>query len=77
MLLPREPLLNQLSQRERRYVELEQRVAQLASASNAPEYQQLSKELAQLKELSLFGNQLSDATKRQIKNALPRVDIKF
>ena len=54
MLLPREPLLNQLRQRERRYVELEQRVAQLASASNTPEYQQLSKELAQLKELVML-----------------------
>ena len=54
MALPREPLLNQLRQRERRYVELEQRVAQLASASNTPEYQQLSKELAQLKELVML-----------------------
>ena len=54
MAVPREPLLNQLIQRERRYAELEQRLAQIASTPNAPEYQQRSKELAQLKELVML-----------------------
>ena len=47
-------LLNQLSQRERRYADVEQRLAQGASNPNAPDYQQLSRELAQLKELVLL-----------------------
>lgn len=53
-MLPRAQLLNQLIQREQRYTELEQRLAQLASTPGAAEYQQLSKELTQLKELVML-----------------------
>jgi peptide chain release factor 1 len=51
MILPRDQFLAQLTQCERRYTEVEQRLAQLASKPDEPEYQQLSKELAQLKDL--------------------------
>ncbi|MBI4353688.1 MAG: peptide chain release factor 1 [Candidatus Omnitrophica bacterium] len=47
-------MLNQLLQREQRYVELEPRLVQLAATPNSPEYQQHSKELAQLKEIVML-----------------------
>jgi len=53
MLLPRDQFLAQLSQLDRRYTELEHQLAQLATQPDSKEYQELSKELAKLKELVL------------------------
>ena len=49
-MLPRDQFLAYLTERDRRYRDLEHRVAQLATQPDAPEYQRLSKELTQLKE---------------------------
>jgi len=53
MHLPREQLLAQLTQLEKRYEELEHQLAQSAAQGGSPEYQRLSKEHAQLKDLVL------------------------
>ncbi|MBI3324176.1 MAG: peptide chain release factor 1 [Candidatus Omnitrophica bacterium] len=52
-MLSREKFLEQLIQLERRYTELEERAAALASQPDSPDYKQVSKELAQLKEFAL------------------------
>jgi len=52
MQIPKDQLLEQLSQLERRYTELEQRAAQLAgNASESQAYQELSRELSDLREI--------------------------
>ena len=51
MALPREQLLAQFSQLDRRYAELEQQLAQHAAQSDSKAYHELSKELVQLKEI--------------------------
>ena len=51
MKLPRDEFLTHLQALEQRYAELEGQLAQLASRHDASEYQQLSKELAKLKDL--------------------------
>jgi peptide chain release factor 1 len=52
MQLPRQQLLEQLAQLERRYTELEHRVAESAETQGDPKsYQQLSKELSDLREI--------------------------
>ena len=52
-MLSRDNFLEQLTQLERRYSELEERVATLATQPDSPDYKQLSKELAQLREYAL------------------------
>ena len=51
MKLPRDQFLAHLQALDQHYTELEGRLAQLASQHDASEYQQLSKELAKLKDL--------------------------
>ena len=50
MALSRNELLSRLEEAAQRYQELEEQLAQHAARSDAPEYQQLSKELSSLKE---------------------------
>ena len=55
MPLPREQFLDQLQQRERRYVELELALLAQANQPDSKDYQALSRELAQLREtVALF-----------------------
>ena len=51
MNLPRDQFLAHLTELDLRYTDLEHRVAQLATQPDSQEYQQLSKELAQLKDV--------------------------
>jgi len=51
MHMPREQLLDQLSQLERRYAELERQLADQAGGREPKHYQELSKELSDLREL--------------------------
>jgi len=50
-MIPRDKFLVHLTELDRRYTELEHKLATLATQSDSKEYQQLSKELAQLKDL--------------------------
>ena len=50
-MIPRQQFLDQLAQLERRYTELEQRLAELAGSGSDPQaYQALSKELSELRD---------------------------
>lgn len=51
MALPREQFFAQLAQRDRRYTELEEQLARSAPQADSKAYQQLSKELSELKDL--------------------------
>jgi peptide chain release factor 1 len=68
MNLPREQLLAQLAQLDARYTELEHQLADQAAKPDAPEYQQLSKEAARLKE-TLMTFRTYQRIEREIKEA--------
>jgi len=68
MPVPKDQFLAQLATLDRRYTELEQQLVQQATQADAPDYQRLSKELTQLKDLVL-GYRTYQRIEREIQEA--------